>query len=85
MIWVDDPGGAGERVHIRSAAALTIGRYMGGVWAAGAALGVVFPRAIRDAAYDFIARHRHRLARESARCYLPPMSVRGRFIDQPSQ
>ena len=82
MIWVDDPGGAGERVRIRSAAALTIGRYMGGVWSAAAVLAVVFPRAIRDAAYDFIARHRHRLVRESAQCYLPPTSVRGRFLDQ---
>jgi predicted DCC family thiol-disulfide oxidoreductase YuxK len=84
MIWVDHPGAASERVHARSAAAMRIGRYMGGIWSIAATLGTILPRPIRDAAYDFVARHRHRLLHASAQCYLPPVSARGRFLDQPA-
>jgi predicted DCC family thiol-disulfide oxidoreductase YuxK len=78
MIWVDDAGGPGERVLIRSSAALRIGRYMGGIWRL-TAIGALVPRFVRDAAYDVIARHRHRLA-PGDRCYVPPPAVRSRFI-----
>ena len=82
MIWVDHSGGPRERVLIRSAAGLRIARYLGGVWRV-AALAVLIPRPIRDAAYDLIARHRHRFV-EPDRCYVPPASIRGRFLDLPS-
>jgi predicted DCC family thiol-disulfide oxidoreductase YuxK len=78
MVWVDDPGGPGERVLIRSSAALRIADYMGGVWRLGA-LGALVPRFARDAVYDLIARHRHRLASPD-RCFVPPPAVRSRFI-----
>ena len=78
MIWVDDPGGPGERILIRSAAALRIANYMGGIWRVGA-LGALVPRFARDAVYDLIARHRHRLA-STDRCYVPPPAVRARFL-----
>lgn len=81
MIWVEAPGGAGERVLIRSDAALRIGRYLGGPWRA-AAIGRLVPRPLRDAAYDFVARHRHRIVAEPAHCYVPPPDVRRRFIEE---
>jgi predicted DCC family thiol-disulfide oxidoreductase YuxK len=84
MIWVEDPDSSDEHVLIRSDAGLRIARYMGGVWHL-ARLGRVVPRPLRDAAYDFIARHRHRIVAERAQCYLPPISVRRRFLDQPTQ
>jgi predicted DCC family thiol-disulfide oxidoreductase YuxK len=84
MIWVDDPGGARERILIRSAAGVRIARYMGGLWRI-AALATLIPRPIRDAVYDLIARHRHQLVADADRCYIPPSGVRGRFLDQPSR
>ena len=83
MIWVDDPGAPNERVLIRSAAGLRIARYMGGFWRL-TLLAAIVPRPIRDAMYDFIARHRHRLIPASDRCYVPPAAVRPRFLDQVS-
>ncbi len=80
MIWVDRAGGRGERVLTRSAAALEVARYMGGVWRL-AAIGRVVPRFLRDAAYDVVARHRHSLAGEGERCYIPPPALRARFLD----
>jgi predicted DCC family thiol-disulfide oxidoreductase YuxK len=82
MIWVE-PGadGSGERVAIRSAAVMRAAQYLGGPWRL-AAVGVLVPRRLRDALYDLIARHRHRLFRDPAQCYLPPPSARARFIDR---
>ena len=82
MIWVDAPGTARERVLTQSAAALEVARYMGGVWRL-AALGRCVPRVLRDAAYDFVARHRHSLVAEGELCYIPPPAVRARFVDHP--
>jgi predicted DCC family thiol-disulfide oxidoreductase YuxK len=79
MIWIDHPGGANEHVLIRSAAGLRIARYMGGVWRL-ASLAVLVPRPIRDAAYDLIARHRHRLVAGGDVCYVPSAAVRQRFL-----
>lgn len=78
MIWVDDPGSPAERVRIRSGAGLRVARYLGGAWRL-ATLGYLAPRPIRDAVYDLIARHRHRIVRGDAQCYLPPPEARARF------
>lgn len=83
MIWVEHPGGSEERVLIRSAAGLRIAGYMGGLWRL-ALLARVIPRPVRDAAYDFIARHRHRLVTGAEQCYVPSPAVRRRFLDQAS-
>ena len=81
MIWVEEPGGADERVLLRSDAGLRIARYMGGFWRL-ALVARVIPRPIRDAVYDVIARHRHQLVRTGDRCYVPSPAVRQRFLDQ---
>jgi predicted DCC family thiol-disulfide oxidoreductase YuxK len=78
MIWVEHAGG-GERVLTRSAAVLQVARYLGGPWRA-AAIARLVPRRIRDAVYDLIARHRHRLVRDQQQCYLPPPAARSRFL-----
>jgi predicted DCC family thiol-disulfide oxidoreductase YuxK len=82
MIWVE-PRPDGERVMVRSAAALRTARYLGGPWRL-AVVGYIIPRMLRDALYDFIARHRHRFTRDAERCYLPPPAMRARFLDQNS-
>ena len=79
MVWVERAGEQGERVHVRSAAVLRAAQYLGGVWRLAAA-GWLLPRALRDAAYDFVARHRHRMF-GTVQCYLPPPDVRARFLD----
>jgi predicted DCC family thiol-disulfide oxidoreductase YuxK len=78
MMWIE-PTPNGELVLVRSAAAVRLARYIGGPWRA-LAIASLIPRPIRDAAYDFIARHRHRLVRSPEQCYLPPASARARFL-----
>lgn len=80
VVYVDGYGtGDGERVSVRSAAALAICRYLGRPWSLASA-GRVVPAVIRDAVYDLIARHRYRFFGRHDSCALPPSDVRGRFI-----
>ena len=77
--WDSQP----ERILARSAAVIRVLQYLGGYWALLAALGTVVPRVIGDSAYDFVARHRHRLAGAGAgpSCLVPTAEQRARFID----
>ena len=71
--------GAGELL-LRSDAALYLGRRAGGAWKAAAAVAGLVPRALRDAAYDFIARRRRRwFGRAEAVCPVLPPALRDRF------
>lgn len=81
LIWVvTEPGGPPE-VLVRSAAVLRAATYMGGPWRLAAVARLV-PRPLRDALYDLVARHRHRLTRATGRCLLPPGGAAGhRFLD----
>lgn len=77
VVWVE-----GERVLVRAEAALRVLAYLGGAWAALAAVGRLVPRVLRDGAYDLVARVRYRLAgRVAAECALPAPAQRGRFLD----
>ena len=79
MVWVEPPhGSTPERVFIRSGAGLRVAAYLGGVWRA-ALVGWLLPRPLRDALYDFIARHRHDLSNRP-RCVIPQDDVRDRFL-----
>ena len=81
IVWVEPAGERGtERVLVRSDAALRVARYLGG-WFTVARVGVLVPRALRDRAYDLIARHRHRLLATGPSCLVPPAEVRARFLD----
>ncbi|MGB6266646.1 MAG: DCC1-like thiol-disulfide oxidoreductase family protein [Candidatus Acidiferrales bacterium] len=64
----------------RSAAVIHIGRRLGGAWAGMARVAELVPRVVRDAAYDFVARVRHKLfARPQSACPVPPEEWRDRF------
>lgn len=65
---------------VRSAAAIYILRRLGGLWRAAAFLLALFPRPIRDAAYDAIARVRYRVfGRAATACPVLPPHLRSRF------
>jgi predicted DCC family thiol-disulfide oxidoreductase YuxK len=82
VVWVEEPGGGpAERVLVRSDAALRVARYLGG-WFHLARLAGALPRSARDAVYDLIARHRHRLSGDGPSCLVPGPDVRARFLDQ---
>jgi predicted DCC family thiol-disulfide oxidoreductase YuxK len=83
LIWVQPAAaGAPERVLVRSQAVFEAARYLGGVWAALAAVGRIVPRVIRDAVYDLIARNRYRIsARMASACRIPTSDERVRFLD----
>lgn len=79
VVWVEPAAdGAAERVAVRSDAALLAVAYLGGWWSLLRA-GRVMPKPLRDAVYDFVARHRHQFTRPQ--CLIPPPDVRHRFID----
>ncbi len=81
MVWVEPDGAGGEgRVLVRSAAALRVARYLGGWWNL-TLIGELLPRPVRDALYNLIARHRHRLLDTDPSCFLPEPEVRERFLD----
>jgi predicted DCC family thiol-disulfide oxidoreductase YuxK len=81
VVWVEPAAqGRPERVLVRAAAALRVARYLGGVWSL-LLLGWLVPRPFRDAAYDLIARHRHRLS-GAAGCFVPRPEDRTRFLDE---
>jgi predicted DCC family thiol-disulfide oxidoreductase YuxK len=69
-----------ERVHVRSAAALRLSGYVGGIWGL-ARVAYIIPRPVRDFFYDLFARYRYRLFGKYDSCLLPPPEVRGRFLD----
>lgn len=80
VVWVDNLGGTGETLLLRSDAALRVTRYLGGGWRLLAVAWVV-PRFLRDGVYRFVARHRHRIIRGGEACELPAPAHRSRFLE----
>lgn len=68
------------RVRTKSAAALAIARGLRFPWPLAALLWLV-PRPLRDFAYDFVARRRHRWFGRRRQCWVPAAAVRARFLD----
>jgi predicted DCC family thiol-disulfide oxidoreductase YuxK len=80
MIWYEPATAtAPERVLWQSRGMLRVARYLGGLWALLGSLGMLVPRPLMDAAYAWIARHRHQLAADA--CLVPTPEQRRRFID----
>ncbi len=79
VVWVVPRVHGPPEVAVRSTAALLALAALGGPWRLLAALGRLVPRRLRDAAYDAVARRRHRLF--AARCLLPSPAHRERFLD----
>lgn len=70
------PSGA----YVRSAAALEVMRYLGGIWATTLIL-YALPRALRDWGYDRVAASRYRLFGKRDACRVPDTDTRARFLD----
>jgi predicted DCC family thiol-disulfide oxidoreductase YuxK len=72
----------GERILVKSDAALHVLAGLGGGWRAVARVSALFPRLLRDSVYDLVARFRRRLFRAPAgACPIVPADLRGRFLD----
>ncbi|HEU4410365.1 MAG TPA: DCC1-like thiol-disulfide oxidoreductase family protein [Polyangiaceae bacterium] len=69
----------GERVSMRSTAALRIARRLAGPVRLAYAL-IVVPALLRDALYRLVARHRYRLFGRSDACRVPTPELRARFL-----
>lgn len=80
VVFVDEPGQPGERVAVRSEAALRVVDYLGGPWKL---LNVtrIMPAALRDRLYDRFADIRYRVFGKYDSCPIPPQEVRDRFLD----
>ena len=69
-----------EKVFTRSTASLRIARRLRFPWPLVCYLLIWIPRPLRDAAYNFIARHRYRFFGRTDTCPLPPPSAAQRFL-----
>jgi predicted DCC family thiol-disulfide oxidoreductase YuxK len=70
----------GDRVHVRSDAALEVARHLRLPWRMFRIFRVV-PRPFRDSFYDLVARNRYRWFGKRESCSLPTPELRSRFID----
>lgn len=80
LILVEPDALGGERVSVRSEGALRVARYLGGAWRATGLLRV-FPRGLRDWAYDTFARNRYRWFKRLEACRVPTAAEREQFVD----
>jgi predicted DCC family thiol-disulfide oxidoreductase YuxK len=69
----------GESVFLKSDAALRLASYLKWPWSWGRA-AVIFPRSLRDSAYDVIARNRYRWFGRHDACLLPTAELRSRLL-----
>jgi predicted DCC family thiol-disulfide oxidoreductase YuxK len=66
----------------RSAAAIYVLERLGGLWRVLGTVMRVVPRAVRDAAYDVVARTRYRaFGRRDTLCPILPPDLRSRFLE----
>ena len=80
VVFVDNPGQAGERVSVRTAAGLRVVGYLGGPWKLLLVVGLI-PRRVRDWFYDRFASVRYRVFGKYSSCPVPAPEVRARFLD----
>ena len=69
------------RVYVKSDGYLRVAAILGGVWRALGAITRLIPRALRDAAYDLVARHRYRWFGKTEYCGLIPPELKERVLD----
>jgi predicted DCC family thiol-disulfide oxidoreductase YuxK len=67
------------RYYIRSSAALHTVRLLSGLWPVLYA-GMILPRVLRDAVYDFISRNRYKWFGKRSECMIPTPELKERFI-----
>lgn len=78
VVWYEPGTNGRSSFRVRSDAGLLTLRHVGGAWALLAGVGRLAPRVLRDAVYDFIARHRLDLTAPA--CLLPTEEQRRRFL-----
>jgi predicted DCC family thiol-disulfide oxidoreductase YuxK len=69
----------GEKIYLRSSAALRITRYLGGFWRVFQIFWIV-PPFIRNALYDLIARNRYKWFGKKTECMMPRPELKERFL-----
>jgi predicted DCC family thiol-disulfide oxidoreductase YuxK len=69
----------GDRIWTKSEAAIRVATHLGGIWPMAKVLRI-FPRFLRDAVYDFVARNRYRWFGQSEQCLLPRPEWKDRFL-----
>lgn len=67
------------RAYIRSTAILRIGRRLPR-YGIVSALGLLWPRVVRDLVYDFVAKRRYRWFGKKDVCMVPTPELRARFL-----
>lgn len=67
------------RYLVKSTAALTIAKLLGGAWPVLYA-GIILPRFIRDGIYEFISRNRYKWFGKRNECMIPTPELRERFL-----
>ena len=79
ILYIRGMGGDSERLYERSDAAFEILHDLGGMWRVLSWFHFV-PRALRDAVYGLIAKHRYRWFGKFDACRLPESEDAGRFL-----
>ena len=69
-----------EKAFIKSTAALHIAKELSGIWKL-AYYYIVFPKFIRDAIYDSVARNRYSWFGKKDQCMIPTVELKMKFLD----
>lgn len=70
----------GIAYHIKSDAALNIGRHLKGYRTISKVLNLI-PNGLRDIVYDFIARNRYKWYGKKDQCMIPTPELKAKFLD----
>jgi predicted DCC family thiol-disulfide oxidoreductase YuxK len=76
VVLVDEMG----KLHVKSKAALEIGKHLTWPWYWLAWLACLVPRPVRDSAYDLVARNRYRWFGRKEQCWMPTKELKERFL-----
>ncbi len=70
----------GDKLYIRSSAALRMLKHIGGAW--GLLYGlIIVPRFIRDGIYNVIAKNRYKWFGKKEACWIPTPALKQKFLD----
>jgi len=76
FVLIDD-----DKIYTRSSATLRVLKYLSRGWRLCYAL-IIIPKFIRDAVYDYIARHRYKWFGKKSACWIPTDQLKQKFLDQ---
>lgn len=68
------------KIYERSTAALQVAKKLNGLWPMLYGF-IIIPKLIRDAVYNFVAKHRYKWFGKQESCWVPTPELRDRFID----